>query len=388
VLSRFALLQRLSSLCVLPWSHTTHYHCVIAGARGTWMVLSSGSDQGVVAPALPRSLLSPGKRPINWLRVRLGIYALIFMVGLLVFGIVVVNPTFAPRGKTPGASASPEELKTHVGALTGLPRSRQRDHLDSLNAAAAYIRAGWTRLGLTVEELPYQVGGRSFLNLTVSFGPKEAERIIIGAHYDVCGDQPGADDNASGVAGLLELARLLTTHPVALGKRVDLVAYSTEEPPYFGSYAMGSSFHARGLKNQGVKVALMLSLEMIGFFSERSGSQTFPTQVFKLFYPTRGDYVVLVGRLSEWGLMRTIKPMMQAHTEIAVYSTNAPTRIPGIDWSDHFSYWEVGYPALMVTDTSFLRNPNYHKATDTLDTLDFNRMAQVVDGVYGVATTF
>jgi hypothetical protein len=186
---------------------------------------------------------------------------------------------------------------------------------------------------------------------------------------------------------VLELTRLLKTHAAELHRHIDLVAYSTEEPPYFGSHDMGSWIHAMSLRDQHVTVRAMFSLEMIGYFADAPSSQTFPMPIFNLFYPTRGDFLVLVGRFSEWELTRTVKPLLQQHTALPVFSANAPTFVPGVDWSDHRSYWEAGYPAFLVTDTSFLRNSNYHQSTDTIETLDFPRMAQVVSGVYGVVTS-
>jgi Zn-dependent M28 family amino/carboxypeptidase len=251
-----------------------------------------------------------------------------------------------------------------------------------LNAAATYIEEQWRGMGASVDEQPYAVGSRTFKNLLVTLGQKDGDRIVVGAHYDVCGERPGADDNASGIAGLIELTRLLQLDGARLHHRVDLVAYSTEEPPYFATSAMGSAHHARLIKDQGVKISAMLSLEMLGFFSNEPGSQGFPLPLFSLFYPTKGNYIAVVGRVTDWALTRQMKSLMQSATALPVYSANSPRFIPGIDWSDQRGYWDLGYPAVMVTDTAFLRNPNYHETTDTIDTLDFDRMADVVTAVH------
>lgn len=294
-------------------------------------------------------------------------------------------PRATPRESLPVVSA--ELLRKHVVALADAPVPRSESNKKALVDAGTYIRETFASFGATIEEQPYKVGTQTFVNLIASFGPTEGERIVVGAHYDVCGEKPGADDNASGVAGLIELGRLLAANK-KLTRRIDLVAWSTEEPPYFSTRDMGSWHHAQSLKSANVKVALALSLEMIGYFSDEAGSQTFPSPIMNLIYPSTGNYIVLVARFSESALIRRVKPLMQASTALPIYSANPPAFVPGVDYSDHRSYWEVGYPALMVTDTAFQRNRNYHKITDTPDTLDYARMAQVVQGVYGVATGF
>jgi hypothetical protein len=307
------------------------------------------------------------------------------VVGICVvaFWIGVVNPTSANPVVAPPDVRTVEHLRQHVRALTTLPAARQYSNPEALAAAADYIRGIWRQDGLEVEEQPYDIGARHFRNLLVRLGPKDGGRIVVGAHYDVCGEKPGADDNASGVAGLLELGRLLLADQAVLRRRVDLVAYSTEEPPFFATSDMGSARHAAWLRAQGADVVAMLSLEMLGYYSGEPGSQEFPVPGFSFFYPTTGNYIVLVARPADWQLVRRIKPLMQHAMKMRVYSANAPRMIPGIDWSDQRAYWDMGYPALMVTDTSFLRNHNYHEETDTIDTLDFVRMADVVRGVEG-----
>ena len=191
---------------------------------------------------------------------------------------------------------------------------------------------------------------------------------------------PGADDNASGVAGLIELAYLLgkTSLPV----RVELVAFTLEEPPFFRTPFMGSAIHAASLKKQGVKVRIMFALEMIGFFSDASHSQGFPLSILRLFYPSQGNFIAVVGKLGQGSVVRRVKQAMRGPSLLPVYSINAPRFVPGIDFSDHLNYWEAGYEAVMITDTAFYRNQGYHTLQDTPDTLDYERMAMVVQGVY------
>ena len=199
--------------------------------------------------------------------------------------------------------------------------------------------------------------------------------MVVGAHYDVCEDLPGADDNASGVAGVLELARLLDAR--VLRSPVELVAFSTEEPPYFRSPDMGSAVHARSLRAAGAEVRAMISLEMIGYFAP---SQHHRALLLSLVYPHRGDFIAVVGRWADRGLVREAKKCIRGATAVPPVSYSGPVGV-GADLSDHLNYWVAGFPAFMITDTAFLRNPNYHRASDTAVTLNYRRLAGVVDGV-------
>lgn len=278
----------------------------------------------------------------------------------------------------------PARLEAHVRKLSVEFAPRDVSHLENLDRAAAYIADQFRQTGASVSEQPYNVQSRSYRNVTASFGPDTSERIVVGAHYDSAGPLPGADDNASGVAGLLELARLLGSQPPSI--RVELVAFSTEEPPYFGSTGMGSSVHAISLRNRNVKVRAMLSLEMIGYFSDAHGSQHFPVGLLGAFYPSTGNFIGVVGRVSDGLLVRQVKKAMSNAAPLPVYSINAPSFIPGVDFSDQLNYWEAGYGAVMITDTAFYRNRNYHTEHDTAEKLDYKRMAMVVEGVYSAVT--
>jgi Zn-dependent M28 family amino/carboxypeptidase len=256
---------------------------------------------------------------------------------------------------------------------------RDYTHPENLDRAAAYIRAEFTRAGGATSEQPYSARGRMYRNVVAFFGPESGERIVVGGHYDVDGALPGADDNASGVAGLIELAYLLGRSPPRT--RVELVAYSLEELPFFGTPYMGSAVHARSLKQQRAEVRAMFSLEMIGYFSDEPASQQFPLDALRPFYPSRGNFIAVVGKPGQTSLVRKIKRAMRNASSLPVHSINAPRWIPGVDFSDHVSYWDLGYPAVMITDTAWYRNPNYHTARDTAETLDYARMAMVVQGV-------
>ena len=229
--------------------------------------------------------------------------------------------------------------------------------------------------------------GKTYRNVIASFGPDTKERIVVGAHYDAFDELPAADDNASGVAGLIELAYLLRNSPLSI--RVELVAFALEEPKtlkgegLFRTSYGGSAVHAKSLKEKGVGVRVMLSLEMIGYFSNKEQSQGYPSPVFRLFYPSPGNFVMIIGRIEDGWLARRVKRDMRATSPLPVYSINAPASLEGIDWSDHYNYWKQGYPAVMISDTALNRNRNYHTELDTADRLDYTRMAMVVRGVYG-----
>jgi len=279
--------------------------------------------------------------------------------------------------------ADPDRLREHVRTLAEDLTPRDADHPERLAPVAGYIEAQFAPYTDRLTDQPYTVDGATVRNVIARFGPETGERIIVGAHHDTAGPYPGADDNASGVAGLLELARLLER--VDLPCPVDLVSYPLEEPPYFYTDQMGSAVHAQFLKEQGVPVRAMLALEMIGYFTDEPNSQQFPLFILRPFYPSEGNFIAVVGKWG-WGqrrLVTTVRDGMRTVTSLPVHSINAPRVVPGIAFSDHLNYWHAGYDAVMITDTAFYRNPHYHAPSDTPETLDYDRMAQVVDGVRG-----
>jgi len=277
-------------------------------------------------------------------------------------------------------AVDPSLLKQHVEKLSQELGPRDEAHIENLDRVAAYIKEEFQITGARVSEQPYRIEGKSYRNVIAQFGPTSGKRLVIGAHYDTAGPLPGADDNASGVAGLLELARLLDQHPPKI--LVELVAFTLEEPPFFRTTGMGSSVHANSLREQHAEVLAMICLEMIGYFSDSEGSQHFPAAILQAFYPSRGDFIAVVGRVGDGLMTRRIKAAMLQISSLKVRSINAPSFIPGIDFSDQLNYWHAGYRAVMVTDTAFYRNLNYHTVNDTAEKLDYKRMALVVAGVY------
>lgn len=297
------------------------------------------------------------------------------MKGLFVWLACFVSATSAFAG-----NADTVKLKQHLLAITGTAQPRNHQHTESLNQVAAYIRSEFEQLNGNVGEQVYTVAGNEYRNVILSLGPADAPRLVVGAHYDVCGDQSGADDNASGVAGLLELARLLHKHTLPF--RIDFVAYTLEEPPYFRTEHMGSYVHASSLSEQQVKVMGMISLEMIGYFKDEKGTQSYPIAPMKLLYGSRGNYIAIVQRYGNGSFGRSMLRNYKKTATLPVKSLKAPAFVTGVDFSDHLNYWHFGFDALMITDTSFYRNSNYHQPTDTIYTLDFERIARVVDAVY------
>ncbi|WNO09531.1 M28 family peptidase [Teredinibacter sp. KSP-S5-2] len=270
-----------------------------------------------------------------------------------------------------------EKLKEHVLHLSTTFVPRNSSNLEDLNSASEYIKNKLSETTKNVTYQEYNVGDRRYRNVIASFGPETEEVTIVGAHYDAYSELPGADDNASGVAGLIELGRLLNT--VELKQQVLLVAYTLEEPPYFASENMGSFVHASSL--EGKKVRIMISLEMIGYFSDKPDSQDFPISLLSLVYPNQGNFIAIVDKFKTNDAVG-LKSSINKYTDLPAYSINAPINIVGIDFSDHRNYWHFGYPAVMVTDTSFYRNKAYHTEHDTYDRLNYKLMAKVVFGVF------
>ncbi|MET1078228.1 MAG: M28 family peptidase [Pseudomonas sp.] len=304
---------------------------------------------------------------------------------LLILLSLVTQPLVQTRPSTPPPVSS-ARLQAHVQRLSVDFHPRRYDQAENLRRTADYIAEAFGAAGAQPFRQPVSVGERAYENIVARFGPSSGPLMVIGAHYDSHGRTPGADDNASGVAGLLELARLLGEHPPS--RPIELVAYTLEEPPYFMTEHMGSAWHARSLVDSQQNVQLMISLETIGYFSDAPASQRFPVPGMNLLYPDTGNFIGLVGKFSDWGDMRRAKAAMTGASDLPVHSINAPRWVEGIDYSDHLSYWDQGFSALMITDTAFNRNRDYHGREDTYEKLDYPRMAKVVQGVYAITQFF
>ena len=282
------------------------------------------------------------------------------------------------------ASASPSALKGYVRLLSQENTPRSNTDVATLDKIAALITAELESFGYAPTEQVFQADGATYRNISALIGPSGGKRIVVGAHYDAAGALPGADDNASGVAGLLEFARLLQSVQ-ELAVQVEIVAFSLEEPPNFGTPDMGSAKHAASVTPDDVQ--FMISLEMIGYYDDAPGTQTFPEipgipeSALVAQYGNVGNFIALVGRPEDQPYLARFKTEMNASSDLKAESLAIPPGVQGVAWSDHFNYWDRAIPAFMVTDSAMFRNTAYHTAGDTWDRLDYDRMAKVVNGL-------
>lgn len=248
---------------------------------------------------------------------------------------------------------------------------------DSLQRAERHIAEQMTRAGWVVARQTYRVNGVECANLVVAREgrSKPGEIVVIGAHYDTVPQTPGADDNASGVAVLLALARHLADAKPA--RTLRLVAFANEEPIYFQTALMGSLVYAKECRARGDNITAMISLETMGYFRDEEDTQKYPFPL-SLFYPSRGNFLAVVGNRDSRELVKRVTRAFRATKALPVASASLPGGLQGVGWSDHWSFWQVGYPAVMVTDTAPFRNPNYHRPGDTPETLDYVRLADAV----------
>lgn len=308
------------------------------------------------------------------------------IVGTVTLLAVLMNPVMSTEKVKVHIPVDVDRLKIHVETLCSIDPPRSHAHPASLLEAATYIERELRKHTDRVTVQEFDVNGVTYQNVSALFGPQSGSRLVVGAHYDVCGDQPGADDNASGVAGLLEIAALL--NGAELRRPIELVAYTLEEPPHFRTPDMGSARHAKKLLENKVPVVLMISLECIGYYSSEENSQDYPVSILKWFYPSEANFITVVGNLGSWGAVRHMKSKMREVSDLRVESINAPAWLPGIDFSDQLNYWKYGMDAVMISNTAFYRNANYHEPGDVPATLDYAKMAEVVKGVYWAVVNF
>jgi len=294
---------------------------------------------------------------------------------------LVAQPTFKSNSPSSMTTDS-QRLRADVNAMTVDFHPRNWENVRNLNRCADYIAGEMRKAGATVEFQDYQARGNTYRNVIGRFGTGNERKIIVGAHYDSFEDTPGADDNASGVAGLLELARMLGKNPPDL--EVELVAYTLEEPPFFRTPLMGSAIHAASVADERDRIIGVIVFDMIGYFSDEPGSQGYPHPFMRIFYPGRGNFITVVSRWDQGAWIKRVKRGMKGATDLPVYSFRAPEALPGIDYSDHRNYWPHDIPALLITNTAFHRNSAYHTPKDTADRLDYDRMGMVVVGTYEV----
>ena len=322
------------------------------------------------------------------------IWTAAFVLGvpiLLAFGAwlyIVRMPGQTGRGAlaplTPPQLEIRRRLERHVRELAGRIGERNSVHYGALEQAAAYVEAEMAALGYSVSSQPWTTAdGQAFRNLEITSPgrARPSEVLVVGAHYDSNRGTPGADDNATGVAAVLELARLLRDEPHA--RTIRFVAFANEEIPFFGTADQGARRYVATVKARGDDVRSMLSIETIGYYATGAKTQLYPKPL-NYFYPDTGNFIGFVGDLSSRALVHQAISAFRRHTQFPSHGAAAPASIPGVGWSDHEAFWAVGIPAVMITDTAPFRNPYYHTRGDTPDRIDYDRMARVVDGLEAV----
>lgn len=324
------------------------------------------------------------KKSVVRTSIRLLILLPLLLSAFFVYSLLKIRSTSSvPIAAQPQAAGMP--LYGHVERLSVKIGSRSVYEYDELTAAKEYILSSLKAMGHTpvLQDYPYR--DRIFSNIIVSIPGKTdpGDIVLIGAHYDTVAGTPGADDNASAVALLLEMCRLLRHETPE--RTLRLVFFTLEEPPVFRSDFMGSAVHAREARSRQENIVAMISLEMLGYYSDEKGGQSFPFPLMSLIYPTTPDFVAVVGNLSSRGLVNNIASSMRKTGGIGVETLSTFSFVPGIDFSDHRSFWKMDYPAVMITDTAFYRNPNYHTEKDTIDTLDFTRMSALLPALVQAA---
>jgi hypothetical protein len=311
-------------------------------------------------------------------------FALVLLTVLVWLLRMTQMPLRSYKGPLPQLSPEQSELADRLSAdmtyLSVTIGERCVSRAGSLEATAEYLGFNLRQAGYAASDHKYSAAGQEVSNVEASLPGSDSASgtVIVSAHYDSVAGTVGANDNASGVAAALELARMLQGSK--LRRTVRFVLFVNEEPPYFQTNNMGSVVYARQLRRERISVSAMISLETIGFYSDVPGSQKYPP-ILGYFYPTRGDFIGFVGNAESRDLVRQSIRTFRESTNFPSQGLAAPAEWPGVGWSDHWSFWQERYPAIMITDTAPFRYPYYHTPLDTSDKVDFKRMAIVVEGV-------
>jgi Zn-dependent M28 family amino/carboxypeptidase len=315
------------------------------------------------------------------------VFIVIAFVALFIYMVYMPGSSF--HGELPPLEDADREmarrLESHVMTLCREPMGRNNHKGQSLDSARSYIAGQLQAAGYAVGFEEYISSGHTFANVIAELPgtARPGEIIIVGAHYDTIVGAPGADDNASGVAAVLELAALFSNK--SFPRTIRFAAFVNEEPPYFMTSGMGSFISAKQSAEKKEKIVAMISLEMLGYFKDNPGSQHYLPPL-NFFYPDQGNFIAFVGNLKSRSLVAESLRLFRKHAKFPSEGIAAPALLPGVSWSDHRSYWKHGYPAIMVTDTAFYRNPYYHSPQDTPDTLDYEKMVYIVNGIQNVLT--
>jgi hypothetical protein len=312
-------------------------------------------------------------------RIALALLVIIFFVWF--FGIRMPGRNISTAAALSEADiALRAELAADVQKLAGEIGERNMQHYPQLNAAAGFIEASFLQAGLQPRRDTYELNGQACHNIEAEIRGARPQIVVIGAHYDSVFGSPGANDNGSGVAALLALARRFAGKPI--GATLRFVAFANEEPPYFQTEEMGSFVYASRCQARGDQISAMISLETIGYFSDAPRSQTYPAPGLSLFHPTTGNFIGFVGNTGARTLLNRALGAFRQQAKVPSEGATLPSFISGVAWSDQWSFWQCGYPAaIMVTDTAPFRYPHYHSSTDTPDKLEYDRFALVVSGM-------
>lgn len=274
-----------------------------------------------------------------------------------------------------------KRLQDHVKVLCSTSKPRNHENIEILDSVALYIHNQFSEYCDTVYYQTFEINGKTYRNVIGVIDPSKADRknqelIVVGAHYDICGTTPGADDNASGIAGLIESGRLFAQRKRV--NRIELVAFTLEEPPYFRTDNMGSYHYASKLKKEKANLSYMVCLEMIGFFTDKKNSQTYPVDAMSQQYGTKGNFLAIVENEKQEGVGKQCYDILKKEASINYEYVQAPSFMTGVDFSDHLSFWKLGLKAFMITDTSFYRNKHYHEKSDKPSLLNYEKMALFV----------
>jgi hypothetical protein len=315
------------------------------------------------------------------------LFITILLAAFLIYAVLKTRSSASVSASRPHSTyvGDVHQLYTHVEHLSVTIGSRSLYEYDKIEDTKRYIVSCLKTFGYIPTLQNYDYEGKTFSNIIVSIPgvqyPDEA--VIVGAHYDSVYGTPGADDNASAVAVLLEMCRALKS--VSPGRTLKLIFFFLEEPPVFRTEHMGSYVYAKEAKARNENITAMICLEMVGYYSDKKDGQTFPLPLMSMMYSTTPDFIAVVGNLKSRSLVDKIKNSLLKASRIPVETLTSVSFVPGVDLSDHRSFWKMGYPAVMITDTAFYRNPNYHTENDTIDTLDFNTMADLLKGLLQAA---
>jgi hypothetical protein len=366
-------------------------HFLSGAINGRWKY----APQAFILPAWAQYQLPLIFQSTAWLSQDFTMMKILTLAGVLLVVAALVFVAFRYMTVVPGrphTGALPAlrddeavlaaRLRKHIEAIASRPHNLV--HYAALEEAARYIEAELQSLGYQPVAQVFQTQGKEVRNIEATIEPADLARfrgtVVLGAHYDSYGDAPGANDNGTGAAAVIELARLLGNLRSTSDLRIRLVLFVNEEPPYFKTDSMGSLHYARRLAERREPVIGMISLETLGCFYDMPGSQKYPAP-FGLLYPSEGNFVAFVATLGSRELLHALIESFRRHTAFPTVGGVAPGLVPGIDWSDHWSFEQFSYPAIMLTDTALYRYPHYHQPSDTPDKVDSEKLARITRGV-------